>query len=188
MLVLKTFMGLLEKVMNRLEKLTNPLVVSKAFNAGMDAWLTPKSFSTGETFEAYVQKVLFVEAYYELLHRTRDYPTNHKRFVKSSLYPDFKFRDRCTKKEFYVEVKFRARDYNGKIEGCNPDQLRRHQEIHKKIPVFIALGIGGKPNHPEYILLLPLNEARYTGLYISLVHKFQIAPDKPVLSRILWNR
>lgn len=75
---------------------------------------TPQSFKMGEQFETYVRKCLFIDNYYEILERTHNYKTNQD-YVQSSLKPDFKFRDRQTKKEFYVEAKFRTGLYNNKI-------------------------------------------------------------------------
>ena len=162
-------------------------ILGKGIQAMIDEANTPESFKMGEKFENYVRKFLFVDNYYDLLERTHDYKTN-KDYVKSSLKPDFTFRDKRTKKEFYVEVKFRTGLYNNKIVWCNDNQLKRYLEYNKERPVFLILGMGDKPDYPEFLSLIPLTQAKYTGLFPSHAEKFEIELDKPVSSKILWER
>jgi len=162
-------------------------ILGKGLQAMIDEATTPESFKMGSKFEQYVRDYLFVDSYYELLERTHDYKTN-KDYVKSSLKPDFTFRDKWTKKEFYVEAKFRTSDYNGKIVWCNDSQLKRYLEYNKERPVFLILGMGDNPNEPEFLSLIPLAQAKYTGLFSSHAKKFEIKLDKPVSSKILWGR
>jgi len=149
---------------------------------------TPASFKIGEKFEDYVRKYLFIESYYELVERTHDYRANSKDYVESSLKPDFKFRDRRTKREFYVEAKFRTGEYQGKIMWCNDNQLKRYKDYHKQAPVFLILGVGGDPDYPEFLSLLSLDAAKYTGLFPSYIEKYEIELDKPISSKTLWDR
>ncbi|HZH96110.1 MAG TPA: hypothetical protein VEY06_09505, partial [Flavisolibacter sp.] len=109
-------------------------------------------------------------------------------YVQSSLKPDFKFRDRLTKKEFYIEAKFRSGSYNNKIVWCNDKQLARYSDYNKENPVFVILGMGDSPKHPEFLYLIPLTQAKYTGLYRSHAEKFEIQVAKPVLSKTLWKK
>ena len=48
--------------------------------------------------------------------------------------------------------------------------------------------MGETPNYPEFLSLIPLTQARYTGLFPSHAEKFEIKIDKPVSSKILWER
>lgn len=162
-------------------------VISKGIHAMIDEANTPESFKMGEAFENYVRKHLFVEHYYEILERTHSYIEN-KDYVHSSLKPDFTFRDRWTNKAFYVEVKFRTSFYNNKIVWCKDNQLKRYMECNKEHPAFLMLGMGEKPDRPEFLSLIPLAEAKYTGLFPSFAEKFEIEIDKPVTSKMLWSR
>lgn len=108
-------------------------VISEAIN-------TPESFKMGQEFEDYVQEYLFPNNYYDLLEKTHNYHENSKSYVEASLNPDFKFRDRYTKKEFYVEAKFRTNVYNNKLVWCNDKQLQRYQSINKQTTVFFITG------------------------------------------------
>lgn len=69
--------------------------------------LTPNTFRKGEKFEQLVRDIPFPKEYYELLHKSHKYNQNKKDFVEDSLLPDYKFRCEDTKKEFWVECKYR---------------------------------------------------------------------------------
>ena len=79
-------------------------IINKGLTAMIDEAMTPQSFKMGEKFENYVRESLFVKNYYDILERTHNYCNNNKDYVESSLKPDFKFRDKWSKKEFYVEA------------------------------------------------------------------------------------
>jgi len=148
---------------------------------------TPESFKMGQKFEDYVQQYLFPNNYYDILEKTHSYQANSKAYIEASLNPDFKFRDRYTKREFYVEAKFRTGMYKDKLVWCNETQLTRYHEINRKTPVFLILGDGGKPDWPEYLSLIPMSKAKYTGLFPSYVDRFEIEPEKTVTSKLLWR-
>ena len=162
-------------------------ILSSGIQAMIDDATTPQSFKMGEQFENYVRECLFIDKYYDILERTHNYKTNQD-YVQSSLKPDFKFRDRLTKKDFYVEAKFRTSDYKGKIVWCNDKQLSRYLDYNKERPVFLILGMGGNPKSPEFLSLIPLMQAKYTGLFPSHAEKFEIQVDKFVPSKTLWAR
>lgn len=163
-------------------------ILSKGIQAMVDEATTPESFKIGQKFEDYVREYIFAEKYYDLVERTHNYNSNNKDFVESSVRPDFKFRDKWTKNEFYVEAKFRTGLYNGKITWCKDYQLKRYQEIHKSVPVFILIGMGENPKYPEFLSLIPMHEAKYVGLFPSVAEKFEIELDKTITSKVLWGR
>jgi hypothetical protein len=163
-------------------------ILGKGIQAMIDEATTPESFKIGQKFEDYVRELLFIERYYDILERTHDYNTNSKDYVESSLKPDFKFRDKWTKREFFVEAKFRTGLYNNKILWCNEKQLVRYQEYNKQHPVFLILGMGDDPKYPEFLSLIPLSVAKYTGLFTSVAEKYEIELDKPVTSKMVWGK
>lgn len=163
-------------------------LIGKGIQAMIEEAMTPESFKIGEKFENYVRQHLFIEKYYDLLERTHDYHTNQKDYVQSSVKPDFKFRDRWSKKEFYVEVKFRSGLLHGKIEWCKDYQLKRYREYHKHTPVFLLLGMGDTPTQPDRIYLLPLDAAKYTGLFPSYAKQYMLPAKKPLPSKLLWQK
>jgi hypothetical protein len=159
------------------------------FRSGITAMVddanTPESFKLGERFENYVREVLFIDSYYVLVERTHNYSTNRKDYVEASLKPDFTFRDRRTNKEFYVEAKVRTSILDGKITWCNQKQLDRYNGYNKQKPVFLILDFG---DENQFLSLIPLSKAKYTGLFPSYAKQFQIEYDKPVSSKTLWDR
>jgi hypothetical protein len=163
-------------------------ILGKGIQAMIDEATTPESFKMGEKFENYVRDYLFIERYYDLLERTHDYKTNNRDYVASSLKPDFLLRDRWTKKEVYVEAKFRTNAFNGKIIWCNENQLKRYREYNNTHPVFLILGMGENPSNPEFLALMPLGAAKYTGLFPWYAEKYEIRVDQAVSSKVLWDR
>lgn len=154
---------------------------------GLKTLLTPESFKTGEKFENYVRKRLFTDRYYELLQRTYGYNVKTKHYVHSS-NPDFKLRDRRTLKTFYAEIKYRKNFYKGKTSWCTEEQLNRYRQSSQEAPVFIVLGIAGKPQRPKFVFLIPLRVANFTELYLSEIKRYMIRPRRSVSSKTLWRR
>ncbi len=134
-----------------------------------------------------MRKKLFTDRYYEQLQRTYGYNVKTSNYVHSS-NPDFKFRDRRTLKTFYAEAKYRKQFFQGRITWCTDNQLKRYRQCNEEFPVFIILGIGGKPGRPSFVFLIPLRVANFTELYMSEVEKYMVRPRRPVLSKTLWRR
>jgi hypothetical protein len=162
-------------------------ILGKGLQAMLDEALTPESFKVGAQFENYVRQYIFTEKEYQLIERTHDYNANSKDYVQSSMKPDFTFRDKVTKKEFYVEAKFRSGSYNGKIMWCNDGQLKRYKEYNKEKPVFLLLGMGDDAKNPEFLALIPLEKAKYTGLFPNYVEQFEIDCRKAISSKFIWK-
>ena len=167
--------------MNFLDRL---LKISKA---ALNEALKPESFYKGEEFENYVRKYIFPSDRYELLHRTHSYTDNKKDYIESTLYPDFLFRCKRTGREFFVEAKFRSRLYDNYVEWTYPSQLKRYHEIDSQTPVFLCLGLYGKPKNPEFIFVIPVSKIKYTKLYPSFLEKFEFYPKKPIFNDYLWR-
>lgn len=82
--------------------------------------------------------------------------------------------------EFAVECKWRSGFFKGGIEVAKPDQYKRYQnyEANKKVPVFIAIGIGGKAANPEKLYIVPLQEMESGFISYAVLKKFQKKGDK----------
>ncbi len=161
--------------------------ITKVTKAAINEALKPESFDKGDEFENYIRQVIFPSDRYELIHKTHSYIENKKDYIESSLYPDFLFRCKETDKEFYVEAKFRSNFYKDKVEWAKPYQLKRYKEIDNKKPVFLCLGLQGKPNKPESIFIIPMQDLKYTGLYESFLRNYKFYNNKPVFSSYLWR-
>lgn len=153
-----------------------------------DVFTTPDSFRAGEDFENYTREFIFHQSYYILTERTHSYKTNQD-YVLSSLKPDFTFTDKITKKDFYLECKYRSYiNDDNTLQWCNDDQLKRYSELNKQKPVFVLIGLGGIPGDPELLSLIRLDKFRYSKLFLSVLEKHSLHLKKPIPSKILWNR
>jgi hypothetical protein len=136
-----------------------------------------EAFKKGEEFENYVENNLFPEKYFILLSKTHNYETNNKRYVEDSLKPDLKFKDKKTGKIFYVECKYRSKLYDDKFHWAKNDgQFNRYKDIesNENTETFIAMGLGGTPDNPDEIYLMPLKEIKYPALYPSVLRNWEI--------------
>jgi hypothetical protein len=162
--------------------------LQKGLQSAVEHVSKSESVIKGEAFENYVREFIFPKEHFEMVERTHAYEANRKDFVKSSLNPDFKFFDKKRKKEFWLEAKFRSETYRGKLEWCSDQQLKRYLECHKSTSTFVIIAVGGKPTLPESLYLLSLSQAKYTGLFETLLKRFEIPFDKAITSELLWNR
>ena len=118
-----------------------------------------------------------------MLHRTHSYATNKNDYIiEDSEEPDFKFRVIRTGKAFWVEAKYRSRYYEDKVDCYKPLQLKRYKEIDKKFPVYITLGLGGEPDSPDQVFLIPIRdiEYSYSKLFLSFLKNYKVPNDKPI--------
>ena len=126
-----------------------------------------RNFRIGNEFEDYVIK-MFDPRRFELIHRT---PTNRDtggRFVSSMAYPDLRFREISTGRQFWVEVKYRSHtEERGNITWGSYPQLRSYKNAREISgePVFVVIGIGGNSHDPDRVFTLNLDWVNYTTLY-----------------------
>ena len=141
---------------------------------------TPEGFKKGQAFEGYIRKHLFTKDEFDMLHRTPDYATNKNDFIiEDSIEPDFKFRVKKTRKEFWVEAKYRSTYYE---DWYKPSQLERYKEINKELPVYITLGLGGEPDSPGQVFLIPVKDIKWPKLFRSFLEKnhYEVPKHKPI--------
>ena len=145
---------------------------------------TPEGFIKGEAFEKYIRDHLFIKDKFKILHRSHDYATNKNDYIDDSKLPDFKFREKRTGKEFWVEAKYRSTYHEDKVECYKPYQLDRYKEIDEELPVYITLGLGGEPDSPDQVFLIPVKDIniKWPKLYRSFLEKnnYEVPKDKPI--------
>lgn len=134
------------------------------------------SFKDGETFEKFVEDVIFPASHFVLLEKTHSHQQNSTRYVWSSVRPDFKFKSIASGRIFYVEVKFRSRYNEGdKLELLTPKQYKRYNSFDSpRHPVFLLVGAEGYPNNPKLISLIPIKEIRHLELFRSFIYNHRI--------------
>lgn len=74
---------------------------------------------------------------------------------------------------FAVECKWRAEPKDDFIRFANDEQLERYKAFEKQenYPVFIALGIGGKPSNPAELYILPIQELNKPVIHKAALRK-----------------
>ena len=144
-----------------------------AYDAFINVFRQPDSERKGQLFEETLIDTVFIKENYDLLHLTQDGTTNYFRYVKSSEYPDFKFRDKVNGKKFWVEAKYRTKWYGAfpdqYIYFINDSQLERYKKVDEADPVFIAIGTGNKADDPNQVYLIPV---RYIEMSEKIYKKF----------------
>lgn len=134
----------------------------------------------GTRFEEYVLD-LFPENQFDIVEMTHSFKRNEKRYVESSMNPDFLMRHKKTGELFAVEAKYRSGlNPKGMLEWAKQYQLDRYREFAKerKIPVYIVIGFKGFDDEPDDLFIIPLEEAKYPALYPSVFQKFSRNPKK----------
>ena len=134
----------------------------------------------GSRFEKFVSEEIFNDFLFDLVEMTRDFNSNSERYEERSMNPDFCFRDKRTREEFWVEAKYRKglfRNDKGQdvCEICKPGQLSRYKEVEKSTgkKVYICLGIGEDPLFPDTVHLIPMSDA-YPQLFPSRLKETMI--------------
>ena len=163
-------------------------IIEKGDKTSVIAYNTPEPFRKGANFEKYTRDNVFTGAHFKMIHKLFTNIDIQHSISEEYLKPAFRFRDKQTGTDFYLETKFRTSLYLDKIEWTYPDQLACYQECQKEIPVFILLGLGNAPENPCRLFLMPLEKAKTTGVYLSEARKFEISKGVPVSSVELWGR
>lgn len=138
-------------------------------------------YEKGQRFEQYVIK-LFNEHFFYLKKWRKS-----QKFTDSSLSidhwnPDIEMELIFTgvrKYRFAVECKWRQEFKDGKIEWATDAQICAYRifQDQERIPVFVAIGIGGEPDNPEKLFLTPLNSIYLCNkLYESNLIPFKRKP------------
>jgi len=80
---------------------------------------------------------------------------------------------------FAVECKWRSEPKGDFIRFANDDQLERYKAFaqNENYPVFIALGIGGKPSNPAELYILPIQELNKPVLHKAGIGKYRKKVD-----------
>ncbi|GIM51982.1 hypothetical protein CAPN004_10120 [Capnocytophaga cynodegmi] len=115
------------------------------------------SFSKGEAFQKYVKDIMFPAYYYSMVRETPAHKYEPSRFNEDYLNPDFTFRRKKNDFLFHIEAKWRSFEAITEdcyLNICSPEQLQRYKS-HQE-PVYIALGVGGKPENPTLVFVLPV--------------------------------
>lgn len=137
-------------------------------------------YKIGKTFEDYALRLFPAESF-NIVHKTVGGADLDGRYTEDCIYPDYKFRDRATRQEFWVECKYRShRGEKGVVEWTDQPHLQRYKRIRREtgIPVFVLIGLGGYPDEPDELLFFNLDKAGYATIFYS-VQKDMALEDRP---------
>jgi len=163
-------------------------VLTRALKAAWAEMKKPPTYVAGDEFQQYVREYIFPKEGYCKVHQTHDYEANKNDFVETSKGPDFRFRSRRSGREFLVEAKYRSQLYREAVEWCKPYQLTRYKAIDRDISVLVAIGLGGNPNSPEHIYIVPVRHIKYRRLFPSFLRHYEVPADRCVnADRILLS-
>ena len=132
-----------------------------------------------DLFEQYVVDIFKKQQKYFVINDwTRDiHDKQNGTYVESNRNPDLVIRYKPTNELFAIECKYRSGLYHNKkfkadmLGWATPEKIKQYNVYSQKnkIPVFIFIGIGGKPNNPVATVCIPLREAKYPDLYPSVL-------------------
>lgn len=133
----------------------------------------------GNDFEAFIVKMFNAE-YFSLKEWAGDKYVDGI-YAESTLNPDliYEFKYKSKNYPLAVECKYRASFKDDKIVFSYPEQLERYKEFEKekKIPVFIAVGVGGSAKSPKELFIIPLRNITSTTLYRDKLAKYAKDPE-----------
>jgi hypothetical protein len=129
----------------------------------------------GKEFEEYVVEQ-FNKKYYQLIEWRSDKYLNGK-YPISNKNPDLVFERLNTQhknSKFAIECKYRSIMLNGIFE-FDKVQLNNYIKYgnESSMPVFLALGIGGKPSCPEILFIIPVTETTTSRIDMSKLNYYK---------------
>jgi hypothetical protein len=139
------------------------------------------NYEKGQRFEQFIINLFNEQFFYQKKWRKSE------KFTDSSVSidhwnPDLEMELVFTgvrKYRFAVECKWRKEFRDGKIDWANNDQICAYRMFQDqvRIPVFVAIGIGGEPDSPENLFLTPLNNIHmHSELYETDLIPFKRKP------------
>lgn len=137
---------------------------------------TAESIAKGYAFEQYVAAMIAKNYNYNLIAWQSDKQVNGI-FPALSMDPDliWFYENKYAEFIFAVECKWRGDYWNNGIEWARPEQFEHYLEFEEceDIPVTIVLGVGGSPDMPEDLYVIPLEDIEYPFLYKSVLNRYK---------------
>jgi len=139
------------------------------------------SYEKGFLFEQFIV-MLFNERHFHLQEWRQSKKVDDISTLINHGNPDLELIFSGSKKyRFAVECKWKAEFKDGKIEWASKSKIDRYTkfENEKRIPVFVAIGIGGEPSNPEKLFVTPLcNISNQSEVYESALIPYSRKPSR----------
>jgi hypothetical protein len=130
---------------------------------------------SGDDFEKFVVQK-FSKKYFQIKEWAGDKYVNG-RYAQTTQNPDLliEFRLGESNYDFAVECKWRKDIKEKGIEFANAAQFKRYKdfEVKREVPVFIAIGVGGKASMPEKLYIVPLRMLTSNFIFPNTLEKFE---------------
>lgn len=165
-------------VWNKIFIATIPLFSAIAFYFGL--MLYKRRQYKGRSFEGYVESLFSKQDW-----RIAEDNSYRKlgRWVESYSNPDFVFIHRKTNKRIAIECKYKSASpkEGDRMFWAYEDQIENYQSFSAKTgtPVFVVIGIGGRPKNPKKFFLAPLSLVKYPDVKMDYLQKFERDVRKP---------
>ena len=158
------------RVHQKIEAMTNPVPTMNVAET-----TTVDEPDEGRRFEEFILNK-FPKDTFNLVERRREKLLNGKA-TEVSRYPDLQLelKGQSEKFPFAVECKWRNDFWKGIIEWARDAQISSYQEFQtsRQMPVFIALGVGGTPDNPRHLFIIPLSHLYQSILTQNWLKKYK---------------
>lgn len=139
----------------------------------------------GDAFESFVVQQ-FDKKYFTLQEWRGDKYVDGN-YPVSNHFPDLEvsYNWKDVKDHFAIECKWRKNYYKEAIEWAKGYQLKNYKEYANKtkLPVYVIIGVGGTPNRPKDLFVIPLKD-----ILVESIDKASLIPyRKKVGSRFFWD-
>lgn len=127
----------------------------------------------GTAFEDFILDIVLELEQVRLVSRTMDYSHNGHH-AEDNQTPDLKFR--CEDYRFAIECKYRTAFIDGKIFWAENYQIKNYSryQMIKSCRVFVAIGIGGEPEDPNEVFVVPLNAMLFSVVTENYLSNFRV--------------
>jgi hypothetical protein len=147
--------------------------------------IPPSSIEKGQKFEDFVLNK-FDKNYFSIVKKTHPFQGTDSHYIESNLDLDFIFRYIPSREKFGVETKFRSDFGSEVVTWSRQDQLERYKqfESEEKIPVYVIIGLGGMPDNPNELFLIPLRRIKSPELSLQFLSKYNVSSR----SNFIWQQ
>lgn len=116
-------------------------------------------------------------------------------YAEGNKKPDLEYTLKKGNQRFAIECKFRSNVYDDFVVIAKDGQLERYKGYSQsqRLPVFIALGLGGAPENPTRIFVIPVDKLSNKTVNLKYYSHYEIHSDrnlfyKPEIGRIVGSR
>lgn len=139
-----------------------------------DPSLPSKWQSMGHDFEKFML-TRFDNQEYRLIEWRSDKYAKGWGGPESSRAPDLLMEHIESGDRFAIECKFRSRVSGNRLVWARSDQLACYQqyELSQNVPVYIAIGLGGKPSAPDSLFIVKLERMKFPDVMLNYLEQFR---------------